>query len=82
MIQKITFDELSAQRKTINQFKQMPHFPISVLLYNIRSLYNVGSIFRTCDSTNIEELILTGYTPHPPRPEIDKTSLGAVESVN
>lgn len=55
--------------------------PIIVLLDNIRSLYNVGSIFRTCDAANVEKLILTGYTPHPPRKEISKTALGAEESV-
>ena len=52
-------------------------FPIYVFLENIRSLYNVGSFFRTCDATNIEKLFLCGYTPKPPRKEISKTALGA-----
>ena len=55
--------------------------PISMLLYNIRSLYNVGSIFRTADSAGLEALLLAGYTPAPPRKEIDKTALGATSTV-
>ncbi len=52
-----------------------------VLLENIRSMYNVGSIFRTCDGAGIDELYLTGYTAHPPRVQITKTSLGSEETV-
>jgi tRNA G18 (ribose-2'-O)-methylase SpoU len=48
---------------------------------NIRSLYNVGAIFRTADAAGVTELYLCGYTPHPPRKEISKVSLGAEESV-
>ncbi|HPD34151.1 MAG TPA: RNA methyltransferase, partial [Candidatus Kapabacteria bacterium] len=55
--------------------------PVSLMLYNIRSLYNVGSIFRTADSALLESLILCGFTPHPPRDEISKTALGADETV-
>jgi len=51
------------------------------LLDNIRSLYNVGSIFRSSDGAFIQELLLTGYTPRPPRPEIDKTAWGPTETV-
>jgi tRNA G18 (ribose-2'-O)-methylase SpoU len=51
------------------------------MLSNIRSLYNVGSIFRTCDAALVAELILCGFTPHPPRKEISKTALGAVDTV-
>jgi tRNA G18 (ribose-2'-O)-methylase SpoU len=51
------------------------------MLDNIRSLYNVGSIFRTSDGAWIQELFLTGYTPHPPRIEIEKTALGATGTV-
>ena len=56
-------------------------FPISVLLDNIRSAYNVGSFFRTCDGAGVSKLYLTGYTPHPPRRDITKTALGADTSV-
>ena len=54
---------------------------IAVLAHNIRSLWNVGSLFRTCDTFSIETLYLTGYTPLPPRREISKTALGAEEWV-
>jgi tRNA G18 (ribose-2'-O)-methylase SpoU len=81
MINKLSFEEISNLRKTTEQHKQSKHFPISIMLYNIRSIYNVGTIFRTCDAANIKELILTGYTPSPPRNEIKKTALGATESV-
>jgi tRNA G18 (ribose-2'-O)-methylase SpoU len=54
---------------------------VSVLLDNVRSLYNVGSIFRTCDGALIEKLYLCGFTPCPPRREIEKTALGATQSV-
>lgn len=56
-------------------------FPISVLLDNVRSAYNVGSFFRTCDGAGISKLYLTGYTPRPPRRDITKTALGADASV-
>ena len=52
-----------------------------VIAHNIRSLHNVGSIFRTCDGAGVEKLYLTGYTGKPPRKEITKTALGADESV-
>jgi tRNA G18 (ribose-2'-O)-methylase SpoU len=52
-----------------------------VIAHNIRSLYNVGSIFRTCDGAGVEKLYLTGYTGAPPRKEISKTALGAEETV-
>ena len=81
MIKKLTYEELLQFRKNIDEAKTAKKFPISVILYNIRSLYNVGSIFRTCDSAFVSELILTGFTPFPPRKEIEKTALGATETV-
>lgn len=51
-------------------------------LHNVRSMHNVGSAFRTADAFGIRSLLLSGYTPHPPRPEISKTALGAEESVS
>jgi 23S rRNA (guanosine2251-2'-O)-methyltransferase len=50
---------------------------IRLLAHNVRSLWNVGAFFRTCDGLNIEHLYLTGYTGHPPRKEITKTAIGA-----
>ena len=52
-----------------------------ILLHNIRSMHNVGSVFRTCDAFGIHELLLSGFTPCPPRPEISKSALGADKNV-
>ena len=81
MIRKLKYQELLQERKTCEEAIKAEKYPISVILYNVRSIYNVGSIFRTCDSALVKELILTGYTPYPPRKEIDKTALGATKSV-
>lgn len=54
---------------------------IRLLAHNVRSLWNVGSFFRTCDAFAVERLYLTGYTGHPPRKEITKTAIGAEEFV-
>lgn len=54
---------------------------LKVVIPNIRSLHNVGSIFRSADAFGISEIILAGYTPTPPRPEINKTAIGAEEFV-
>ena len=56
-------------------------FPIYIILENIRSLYNVGSIFRTSDAARIHKIFTTGITGHPPRKEIAKTALGAQDTV-
>jgi 23S rRNA (guanosine2251-2'-O)-methyltransferase len=55
--------------------------PVAVVLENVRSLWNVGSIFRTADAMGVEEIWLTGFTGRPPRKEISKTALGAEEAV-
>ncbi|MFC1668967.1 RNA methyltransferase [Spirochaetota bacterium] len=81
-IKKLTFDEIKAARPTVGELKNKSPFPIVVVVENIRSLHNVGSIFRTSDGAFIETLYLCGYTGYPPRKEIDKTALGSVESVN
>ncbi|GAB5408897.1 MAG: RNA methyltransferase [Balneolaceae bacterium] len=54
---------------------------VKVILHNIRSLHNVGSMFRSCDAFGVSELILSGYTPQPPRSEINKTAIGAEKFV-
>ncbi len=81
MIKKLTYNEIFIQRLNVDEIKTTERHPIYVVAHNIRSLYNVGSLFRTCDSSLVTELILTGYTPHPPRKEIEKTALGAVDTV-
>lgn len=80
-MRKLTTEEIAARRLTLETTTGPDRLPICGLLDNIRSLYNVGSIFRTSDGGRISKLYLCGYTPHPPRKEIDKTSLGAVQSV-
>ncbi len=73
-------DELN--RKTVEEFKQAEKNKIIVLLDNIRSAYNVGSIFRTADAFLIECIFICGYTPPPTHRSVHKTALGAVETVD
>jgi len=80
-MKKLTHDEISRNRSTLENLSSVKKLPVYVLLNSIRSNYNVGSIFRTSDGAMIEKLYLCGYTPHPPKKEILKTSLGATESV-
>ncbi|MCS7229942.1 MAG: RNA methyltransferase [Candidatus Kryptonium sp.] len=80
-MRKLTAFEIEKKRHTLEELKTIERHPIYVLLDNIRSVYNVGSIFRTSDAALIKKLYLTGYTPHPPRKDIEKTALGAIESV-
>jgi tRNA G18 (ribose-2'-O)-methylase SpoU len=73
-------DELN--RKSVDEFKEAKKFPVVVILENIRSAYNVGSVFRTADAFLIEFIFITGYTAKPPHKEISKTALGAQNSVD
>jgi tRNA G18 (ribose-2'-O)-methylase SpoU len=68
-------------RITVDAFKNIPKTPLIVVLDNIRSLNNVGSVFRTSDAFLIEKIYLCGITATPPNKEIHKTALGATESV-
>ena len=67
---------------SVEQYHSVDKFPVAVLLDNVRSMYNVGSVFRTADAFLVSEIILCGITGCPPHPEIAKTALGADESVN
>ena len=80
-MRKLTHDEIAQKRLTLENISDDARIPVTVLVDNVRSLYNVGSIFRTSDGAMIQKLILTGYTPYPPRKEIEKTALGSTESV-
>jgi len=80
-MRKLTHEEVGKKRKSLEEIKLIRRNPIYVLCDNIRSIYNVGSIFRTSDSALIEKLFLCGFTPYPPRPEIEKVALGATNSV-
>ena len=68
-------------RLTAEQYLSAPKHPVILLLHNIRSMWNVGSMFRTADAAGIEKMILCGYTATPPRKEITKTALGAQDTV-
>lgn len=70
------------QRPTIEDFKAKEKFPIVLVLDNIRSLSNVGTFFRTADAFNVEKIEICGITATPPHREIQKTALGATESVD
>jgi len=80
-MKKLLYQYILQKRKTLDEIKNSPRHPISLMLHNIRSAYNVGSIFRTADSALVEKIVLCGFTPHPPDKEIAKTSLGAIETV-
>ena len=80
MNRKLKLEELN--RASIADFKQQKKDPVIVLLDNVRSLHNVGSVFRTCDAMAVEKLYLCGITAKPPHREIQKTAIGATESVN
>jgi tRNA G18 (ribose-2'-O)-methylase SpoU len=80
-MKKLTHDEISENRSTLENLYKVKKLPVYVVLNSIRSNYNVGSIFRTSDGAQIEKLFLCGYTPHPPKKEILKTALGSTESV-
>ena len=68
-------------RKSVEEFRGTAKFPIIVVLENIRSAYNVGSVFRTADAFLIEAVYIIGYSARPPHKEIKKTALGAEETV-
>ncbi len=80
-MKKLKHDEILNLRLNIEDSKIVKRHPVKLILHNIRSLYNVGSLFRTADSALLSELIMCGFTPHPPRKEIEKTALGAVDTV-
>ena len=74
-------DELKADRPTIGEVEFIPRIPISILVENVRSVHNVGSIFRSADGFGADKIYLTGYTAHPPREDLHKTALGAEDTV-
>jgi tRNA G18 (ribose-2'-O)-methylase SpoU len=79
VMRKLSIDELN--RKSVDQFKEAEKFPVVVVLDNIRSMHNVGSVFRTADAFLLKAICLCGYTPQPPHRDIHKTALGATETV-
>lgn len=81
MIVKHTHEEIQNSKPSVEEVQKKARTPFVVVLDNIRSIYNVGAIFRTCDAILAEKLYLCGITGHPPRKDIDKVALGAVEVV-
>jgi 23S rRNA (guanosine2251-2'-O)-methyltransferase len=79
-MKKLSNSELN--RKSIDEFKSSSKTPVVIVLDNVRSLNNVGSVFRTADAFLIEAVYLCGITGQPPNKEIQKTALGATDSVN
>ncbi|WP_445721547.1 RNA methyltransferase [Flavobacterium sp.] len=69
------------ERKNVAEFKEAEKTPIIIVLDDIRSLHNIGSVFRTSDAFLIEKIYLCGITAIPPNKEIHKTALGATETV-
>ena len=80
MNKKLKLWELN--RPSIEAFKAQEKFPLVIALDNIRSLSNVGTFFRTADAFNVSKIILGGITAKPPHREIQKTALGATESID
>ncbi|MCG2615606.1 RNA methyltransferase [Terrimonas sp. NA20] len=78
-MRKLSMDELG--RKSVEEFRQSDKTPVMVVLENIRSAYNVGSVFRTSDAFLVEGIFIIGYSAKPPHKEIKKTALGAEETV-
>ncbi len=79
-MRKLKLDELN--RASVSEFKNQDKLPVTVVLDNIRSMHNIGSIFRTSDGFAVEQIYLCGITAQPPHREIEKTALGATQSVN
>jgi tRNA G18 (ribose-2'-O)-methylase SpoU len=79
-MRKLNMEELG--RKSVEEFKDSKKIPVTVILDNVRSMHNVGSIFRTADAFLIEKIWLCGFTPQPPHRDINKTALGATETVD
>lgn len=81
MSEKRKLRTIEMHRLSIDEYRNSSKLPLVVVLDNVRSLYNVGSIFRTCDAFRLEAICLCGITATPPHNEIHKTALGAEDSV-
>lgn len=79
-MRKLKLEELG--RISVEEFKETEKIPVIVVLDNIRSMHNIGSVFRTSDAFLVEKVYLCGITATPPNKEIRKTALGATESVD
>jgi len=73
---------IEMQRLSVEEFKKAEKMPLVVILDDVRSMHNVGSVFRTADSFRVSEVVLCGITGRPPHAELHKTALGAEDSVD
>lgn len=80
-MKKLAHEEIAAMKPSVEEVRAKKRMPIFALLDNVRSLHNVGAIFRTSDAVLLEKLYLCGITGFPPQKEISKTALGAEELV-
>lgn len=80
MTKKLKLEELG--RIDVETFKKTVKIPLVIILDNVRSMHNVGAVFRTADAFLVEKIVLCGITPQPPHREIHKAALGATESVD
>jgi tRNA G18 (ribose-2'-O)-methylase SpoU len=81
MISKLSHEEIKTSKPSVEDVKGMQRTPFCLIMDNIRSLYNVGAMFRTSDAVLADKIYMCGITGYPPRKEIDKVALGAVEVV-
>lgn len=79
LFRQLKGDQMS--RLGIDEYAASARHPVTLVLHNIRSMWNVGAMFRTSDAAGIEKIVITGYTATPPRKEIEKTALGAQDVV-
>jgi 23S rRNA (guanosine2251-2'-O)-methyltransferase len=80
MNRKLKLDELN--RASVSEFKEQEKLPLVLVLDSVRSMHNVGSVFRTADGFSVTRVVLCGITGQPPHREIEKTALGATHSVD
>ncbi len=78
---KLSHGELEDQRQRGLAERHSARHALTAVVHNVRSAYNVGSMFRTADAMWLRQIVLTGFTPCPPRPDVCKTALGATETV-
>lgn len=79
-MEKLSTKEILKQNLNRSTPKKLGN--LKILLHNVRSMHNVGAAFRSADAFGIDEILISGFTPHPPRPEISKTAIGAEKHVD
>lgn len=81
VMRKLTYEEQITKKLPAEAYKEIPRHPIFVVLDNIRSVHNVGAMFRTSDAALVQKVFLTGYTATPPREDLAKTALVTLKAV-